>query len=161
MRQKDKELLKRDLCARLPYGVKAEVANTQGYHHENVAKKGEKTIDTLKGFDSSHNCFTVYHNNPLDWDWTCSEIDIEDIKPYLIPISKMTEEQRLEIEIITGETIGIDTYSLYDFTGYSEISLSRTMELIQWCYENHIDINGLIPMGLANDATNLNIYIDL
>lgn len=148
----EKKLLISDLCARLPYGVKVEVTNTQGYHHENVANKGEKTIDTLKGFDSSHNSFTVYHNNPLDWDWTCSEIDIEDIKPYLIPISKMTEEQRLEIEIITRESIGFDTYSLYDFTGYSEISLSSTMEIIQWCYENHIDINGLIPMGLAIEA---------
>ena len=96
MTQTDKELLLKDLCARLPYGVKAEVTNTQGYHHENVAKKGEKTIDTLKGFDSSYNCFTVYHNNPLDWDWTCSEIDIEDIKPYLFPLSSMTEEQKNE-----------------------------------------------------------------
>ena len=27
-----------------------------------------------------------------------------------------------------------------------------------WCHKNHFDYRGLIPMGLANDATGLNIY---
>ena len=31
-------------------------------------------------------------------------------------------------------------------------------EYINWCYENHLDINGLIPKGLSLDATGLNIY---
>ena len=35
---------------------------------------------------------------------------------------------------------------------------SDVMKYINWCYKNHIDINNLIPMGLANDATGLNIY---
>jgi hypothetical protein len=42
MTQEEKLLLLKDLCSRLPYGIKAEVTNTQGYHHDNVAKKGEK-----------------------------------------------------------------------------------------------------------------------
>ena len=46
----------------------------------------------MKGFTGSY--FTIYHDNPLDWDWACSEIDIEDIKPYLFPMSSMTEEQK-------------------------------------------------------------------
>lgn len=155
MNQEHKELLLKDLCGRLPYGVKVEVTNTQGYHHENVAKKGEKTIDTLKGFDSSYNCFTVYHNNPLDWDWTCSEIDIEDIKPYLFPISSMTEEEKKEYynlcieeereEIEFGEWI-------------TRVYYHNTIESIDWLNKNHFDYRGLIPMGLAIDATNINIY---
>ena len=32
------------------------------------------------------------------------------------------------------------------------------MEYVNWCYENHLDINDLIPKGLALDATGLNIY---
>ena len=32
------------------------------------------------------------------------------------------------------------------------------IEYINWCYKNHLDINDLIPMGLAIDATGLNIY---
>lgn len=163
MTQEEKELLLQDLCARLPYGVKVEVTNTQGYHHENVAKKGEKTIDTLKGFDSSHNCFTVYHNNPLDWDWTCSEIDIEDIKPYLIPLSSMTEEQKEEL---LYKYIHNDIY-FDDFTDYFLagelwhdicVSMFDLPDLINWLNKNHFDYRGLIPMGLAIDATNLNIY---
>jgi hypothetical protein len=37
--------------------------------------------------------------------------------------------------------------------GIEEINI-----LYIWLLKNHFDINGLIPMGLANDATNLNIY---
>lgn len=137
----------------MPYGVKAEVTNTQGYHHENVAKKGEKTIDTLKGFDSSYNCFTVYHNNPLDWDWTCSEIDIEDIKPYLFPLSSMTEEQRKEYEGIIYKNIELHCERYYDVIDIDDFDC-----LIDFYHKCHFDYRGLIPMGLAIDATGLNIY---
>ncbi len=146
MTQEEKLLLLKDLCSRLPYGVKAEVTNTQGYHHDNVAKKGEKTIDTLKGFDSSHKCFTIYHDNLLDWDWTCSEIDIEDIKPYLFPLSSMTTEKRREYTHIANECGNIASSQL---TG---------MTVQDWFDKNHIDYRGLIPKGLAIDATGLNIY---
>ena len=137
----EKKLLISDLCARLPYGVKVDC--TDG-------------IVQLKSVD-----FELGGDNPVFWhggQGTNLTIADDNIKPYLIPLSKMTDEQSLELEMITDDTIGIDAYSLHDFTGYSAISLSRTMEIIQWCYENHIDINGLIPMGLANDATGLNIY---
>ena len=144
MTQEHKELLIKDLCSRLPYGVKVEITNTQGYHHDNVAKKGEKTIDTLKGFDSSYNCFTVYHNNPLDWDWTCNEIDIEDIKSYLFPVSSMTEEQKKEWRSL----MKCDSYGI----------LYPTIKSFDYLYKNHIDVRGLISLGLAIDATGLNIY---
>ena len=144
MNQEDKDLLLKDLCARLPYGVKAEITNTQGYHHDNVAKKGEKTIDTLKGFDSSYNCFTIYHNNPLDWDWVCSEIDIEDIKPYLFPMSSMTEEQKKKWQSLMIR----DSYGI----------LYHTIESFDYLYKNHIDFRGLIEKDLAIDATGKNIY---
>ena len=139
MKQEEKEQLLKDLCGRLPYGVKIEVTNTQGYHHDNVAKKGEKTIDTLKGFDSSYNCFTIYHNNPLDWDWTCSEIEVEDIKPYLFPMSSMTEEQKVDM-IKSSCGIGSDK------------------NVFDWFNKNHFDYRGLIPLGSAIDATGLGIY---
>ena len=35
----DKELLLKDRCARLPYGVKIALKNNGAYHHENIAKK--------------------------------------------------------------------------------------------------------------------------
>lgn len=138
MTQDQKELLIKDLCARLPYGVKIELKNSNPYHHENIAKVGDTTIDTLKGFDGNY--FRIRHDNPLDWDWYVDEIDVEDIKPYLLPTSSMTEEQKIDLTKfiangIMGESI------VYD-----------------WYNKNHFDYRGFIPMGLAKDATGLNIY---
>ena len=144
MTLEEKDLLLKDLCARLPYRVVVDYAhNAFALHKGHYVKKGSCIL-------------------------TCYLLDVfisprqneegEYIKPYLFPLSRMTEEQKLELEIITGDSMGFDAYALHDFTGYGEISLSRTLEIIQWCYKNHFDIYGLIPMGLALDATGLNIY---
>lgn len=132
MTEEDKALLLKDLSARLPYGVKIALKNNGSYHHENVAKKGDVTIDKLKGFTGSY--FNIYHNNPLDWDWYDDDIDIEDIKPYLFPMSEMTEEQ------------------------YNQYVKYSAIESIDWLNKNHFDYRGLIEKDLAIDATNLNVY---
>jgi hypothetical protein len=142
MKQEDIDLLIKDLCARLTYGVKIALKNNGAYHHDNVAKKGDITIDKLKGFTGSY--FNIYHSNPLDWDWHDNDIDIEDIKPYLFPLSSMNEEQRREWH----STMFKDEYGI----------LTPVPQSFDWLNENHFDYRGLIPMGLANDATGLNIY---
>ena len=136
MTQEDKELLLKELCARLPYGIKIELTN-KGYHHENIAKRGDKTIDTLKGFTGKY--FTIHHDNPLDWNWADNEIEVEDIKPYLFPISSMTEEQKVDM-IKSSCGIGSDK------------------NVFDWYNKNHFDYRGLIPLDLAIDVTGLNIY---
>ena len=145
MTQEDEKLLLKDLCARLPYGVKIALKNSESYHHENVAKKGDVTIDRLKGFTGSY--FNIYHDNPLDWDWYENDIDIEDIKPYLFPMSSMTEEQDKE-------------YALLQISAGKEGFLYawNCATMMQWLLENHFDYNGLIEKGLAIDATDKNIY---
>lgn len=140
MTNKQKELLIKDLCARLPYGVKCAIKNSEGYHHENVAKIGETTIDKLKGFDGKY--FNIHHDNPLDWDWYVSEVSIEDIKPYLFPLSSITEEQRKEY---------------HELLLYNPIN-GLSIDFYDWCNKNHLDGRGLIKKGLAIDASNLNIY---
>lgn len=157
MTQNEKDLLLKDLSSRLPYGVKCAIKNSDGYHHENIAKIGETTIDKLKGFDGKY--FNIYHDDPLDWNWYVNEVSVEDIKPYLFPLSCMNEKQENEwnnlhfnplYEVLEGK-----------FNGKEEqLQLfSKSMaDPIQWCYKNHFDCNGLIPLGLAIDATNLNIY---
>ena len=153
MTQEDKELLLRDLSARLPHGVMLKHISTEKPFKLFSIKRDEYTSYKNEGVELAVN--GIYY----DWCVNDTYHDIElYIKPYLFPLSSMTEEQSFELEILTGETIGFDAYSLHDFTGYSEISLSKTLEIIQWCYKNHLDINGLIPMGLANDATGKNIY---
>ena len=151
MTHEEKELLIQDLCSRLPYGVKIELINNSGYHHENIAKKGDKTIDTLKGFTGKY--FTINHDNPLDWDWADSEIEIEDIKPYLFPLSNMTEEQRKELQELHFDYISDEIFNDTEFVYHYDC-----MYLIDWLNKNHFDWRGLIPIGLAKDATGLGIY---
>ena len=120
MKKEDRELLLQNLCGRLPYDVKIELTNNGGYHHENIAKKGDKTIDTLKGFTGKY--FTIHHDNPLDWDWADNEIEVEDIKPYLFPMSSMTEEQ------------------------YNQYVKYSAYESIDWLNKNHFDYRGLLSL---------------
>lgn len=147
MTEEDKTLLLKDLIARLPYGVKIALKNNGSYHHDNVAKKGDITIDKLKGFTGSY--FNIYHSNPLDWDWYDDDIDIEDIKPYLFPLSSMTEEQWKEYQ-----TLKMTDWVEGDINGV----FINAGTITDWLNKNHFDYRGLIEKGLAIDATNLNVY---
>ena len=126
MKQEDKDLLLKDLCSRLPYGVKVKF-----YDH---------WVDE-------------YEIIPLTAKLLSDTVYIGDIKPYLFPLSSMTEEQKKEY------------CSLVWFDGLSAgwnrddaIILNEVEMLIDFYHKNHLDYRGLIPMGLANDATGLNIY---
>ena len=124
MTQEQKDLLLKDLCARLPYGVKVKF--------EYVIISPAKIIGINKFFIE------------------CEDIsaDIEDIKPYLFPLSSMTEEQKKEFDI----SMDMGYAAAYN----AEINCANRM--IDFFHKHHIDYRGLIPMGLANDATGLNIY---
>lgn len=122
MTQADKELLLKDLCARLPYGVKVEYEN--------------------ETFDVEY-VSPMYEEVKLDIPETWT-IGVSEVKPYLFPLSSMTEEQKKELHSLMIH----DSYGI----------LYHTIESIDYLYKNHIDIRGLIPMGLANDATGKNIY---
>lgn len=130
MTQEDKELLLKDLCARLPYRVKVRC---------DFGLDGEIT-------EISRTKNNLYYCKYLD----CKEgyCYIESLKPYLFPLSSMTEEQKEEYCSLQQKVI-------YNNKGLVN---SDVMEYVNWCYKNHIDINNLIPMGLAIDATELNIY---
>ena len=68
--------------------------------------------------------------------------DVSKIKPYLFPLSSMTEEEKLMYE---GLMIGTD-------------NISYMLYVIDWLNSHHFDYRGLIERGLAIDATGLNIY---
>ena len=156
MTQEQEELLIKDLCARLPYGVKVALKNNGAYHHDNVAKKGDITIDRLKGFNGRY--FSIYHDNPLDWDWYDSDVDVEDIKPYLFPLSSMTEEQYEKFIIISGWDSDIEDARRGKVSCIGYVGLDYIYDTIDWLNKNHFDYRGLIEKGLAIDATNKNIY---
>lgn len=123
MPQEYKELLLTDLCARLPYGVKF-LRESWNYEWDQELSVIEVLEDIDK--DGYINKTKVYN--------------VEDIKPYLFPLSSMTEEQEKEWLY----TLSSDYHITYD--------------TVDWLNKNYFDYRGLIPMGLAIDATNLNIY---
>lgn len=133
MTQEDKQLLLRDICARLPYGVKV-----QSYNYE----EDVETIETLLEIDS------YGYISTLECD-TLKNI----YKPYLFPLSSMTGEQCYKLYSIRSE--------FQDCWKYIKTPIPLSIcnfEQIDWFHKNHIDYRGLIPMDLATDATELNIY---
>ena len=133
MTQENKELLLKDLCTRLPYGLKY---NYGGYD----------------GCD--------YTMNRVDCNAVDCAFPIENVKPYLFPLSNMTKEQLFEVQEILGKNeieIGDGFLHIID-SDRNTITYLEILALLEWFYKNHFDINNLIPMKLAIDATNLNIY---
>ena len=134
MTQEDKNLLFKDLCARLPYGVICEDEYGNALEVNSIAKPNTIT------FKCSDNTF-----------WTT---DLDKCKPYLFPLSSMTEEQKQYLK----------NRFCYDWDGEPcdfckcQIEIGDVDELIDWFNRHHFDYRGLIEKGLAIDATGLNIY---
>ncbi len=145
MAQKNKELLLKDLSARLPYGVK--VLCLRDFNH---------TWYTLEMIDIGDNEVYLTTNE----SYANRYVEIEDVKPYLFPLSSMTEEQLFEVQEILGKhEIEIeDGFLRIVDSDRKIISYLEILALLEWFYKNHFDIYGLIPMDLAIDATGLNVY---
>ena len=149
MTQEDKELLLKDLCARLPYGVKVKTLLKEPY--------------TLKGlFDTEYGgvmgCllgkFVTNNVSPKTTNYP-----LEQFKPYLFPLSSMTEAQQEKFDRIYADDMQVVANNLknrLDGKPY-ERNLGHYRH-IDWLNANHFDYRGLIPKGLALDATGLNIY---
>lgn len=131
MIQEDKDLLFKDLCARLPYDTvcQVEFKSDGRYESKNMI---------LSGIFKDEAYFTIENGSVYS----------NDYKPYLFPLSSMTEEQRQELESLM-EVITVSVWG--------EILLPTT-EYYDWLNKNHFDYRGLIEKGLAIDATGLNIY---
>ena len=127
----DDELLFKDLCARLPYGVIGQ------------CELDEFDVIVYSLTEDSLYVYPLIENEDeqnFAEEEVAKGVDFSDFKPYLFPLSSMTKEQQINLTKfvangITGENI------LYD-----------------WYNKNHFDYRGLIEKGLAIDATGLNIY---
>ena len=122
MRQEDKELILKDLCARLPYGVKV---NTIQGDFTLLGLTNERVFTTCE-VEGCHNDFPI-----------------ECIKPYIFPLSSMTEEEEEEYNDLNSNELGC---------------FPHTEEALDYLIKNHFDYRCLIEKGLAIDATGLNIY---
>lgn len=134
MTQEDKEILLKDICARLPYSVKAKYYG---------AEEERECIDVIEG---------VY---PFDNEIAIGQygLKVEAIKPYLFPLSSMTKEQKKEYASLVWFNSIPDVLRSEDAVILEEVPM-----LTDFYHKNHFDYRGLIPKGLAIDATGLNIY---
>ena len=133
MTQEEKDLLLKDLCARLPYGVKIQST--------------DENIITLTGI--------ILPNHYTTINGVYSFCDCCPMKPYLFPLSSMTEEQKQEYTYIVNYISPDDTENWKEG---EFIYVEQFSQLMHFYHINHLDYMGLIPMGLAVDATGLNIY---
>lgn len=132
MTKEEKQLLLQDLCGRLPYGVIVQV---------NDGLKGTYDSQLVQVFCDRASCsVSVY--NPLK---EC--ICIDSVKPYLRPMSSMTEEEYDQLYI--DSRVKEDSVDILD-------ALENDMDAIQWLLKNHFDFMGLIPKGLAITVTEEN-----
>jgi hypothetical protein len=148
MTQEDKKLLFKDLCARLDTNLVCSIYRIDDY---GVGYRDEILHGYCKG--------DIWYEFYFGEDCGIGIDNVSKIKPYLFPLSSMTKDQREELYKIGWYLDGDKIYSCfrnYDDENYK--THTDCFELINWCYENHFDINGLIPRGLAEDATDKNIY---
>ena len=140
MKQEDKNLLLKDLCARLSYRVKCNVGDDKPYTLSRIE------IDDKNG----HLLDFIEMKNGLDM-----QVYLSEVKPYLFPLSSMTEEQKNDCPI--GKT-NLNIIKSNIGYGIIEIPWQLSYLFIDWCNKNHFDYCGLIPKDLAIDSTGLNIY---
>ena len=147
MTQEDKDLLLKDLCGRLPYGVKIQTPTNCWTSEIDIRELKE----IFKGDDG---LFRIGDVGAI----------IEYSKPYLFPMSSMTKEQEKEISErynyhnYFGLCIEITNHSEGYWDKDTSCNLQDYLWLEDWYNKNHFDYRGLIEKGLALDATNLNIY---
>ena len=140
MTQEEKQLLLKDLCCRLPYGVKVCARfNTGSRYTTNVTAI------------SADRDYIQLRQNDLH-PYTGSSV--EDIRPYLRPMSSMTEEEMADYARLIGGVS--NSFNTEQITNYKDIDLSNLDYLDKWLNRHHLDYRGLIPKDLAIEVTEKN-----
>ena len=125
MTQQEKQILLKDLCARLPYGIIASVSGSDeefqhfhilGIKYDKVLVKNDMLL--VENFE-----------------------DVEVVKPYLRPMSSMTEEERKEYNNECNKVLLL------------RYSAKNHYPVTDWLLAHHFDFRGLIEKGLALEAS--------
>ena len=122
MTREQKDLLIKDLCARLPY-------------------KPIVHIHDLDVMDYDNYLYPDYIEKMMS--------DSIKLKPYLRPLSSMTPEEKKYIKYKWGYS---DWDTLNDFLNYTLIDTCDAESFIDWLNSKHFDYRGLIEKGLAIEA---------
>lgn len=144
MTQGDKEIVFKDICARLPYGVYILVHDAFKYSTVPFQNAYLKAYDASELIDSISLNLRYSSKDKIFNRIIKEHKDYLEIKPCLFPLSSMTEKQKNEYQYITERRMNDPSYSISDS--------------IDWLNKNHFDYRGLIEKGLAIDATGTDIY---
>lgn len=145
MTQEEKQLLFQYLSAALFYGVKIL--------HEGWDSDSDTdfdTVETLIGIDDKF-IYTI-------WDKTGSRekhcLSVSNWKPYLRPMSSMSDEEKKELLQISNFDSDVDDicYGSICCIERTVIEITDIANFINWLLKKHFDFMGLIPMGLALEA---------
>ena len=147
MNEQDKQLLLKDLCARLPYGVKF-LRESWNYEWDQELS----VIEVLEDIDKDG-----YINNTVN--------NVEDIKPYLRSMSSMTKEEATTLatlwgfEDFTSVSVTDDCVLVFfeaEFgSEHAEIMFSEivaSVEVFDYLNSIYADYRCLIEKGLALPA---------
>ena len=152
MTEEQKQLLIKDLCGRLPYGVNI-------LHVKDGIIGVLSTINIyVDGREQKLKCSTSFFGE--------DNVPIEEFKPYLYPLSSLTSSEAEEIERIMGCNIPWRiSEGLIEWTvGGSvesetfELRIDQIERLTEFLNAHHCDCRGLIDKGLAIDATGVVMY---
>lgn len=136
MIQEEKELLLKDLCARLPYGVKVEA----------VPYADPQILCSIDPIRKEFRLDFGEYKNIFATNWVGEEYSV--VKPYLRPMSSMTEEEKEEFDKVLKSCNNKvfacpDKERRYNFFDAEQEDFMNA---------HHFDFRGLIPMGLALEA---------
>lgn len=136
MTPEERQLLIKDLCARLPYRVK-------GLH------RGQ--IHIIANMDGGSLYPSIQVNGYCAW------FPVETFKPYLRPMSSMTDSEKEELkQYLDAKELDCNGFGYIEggtLENYvSNVPYSICSYVIDWLNAHHFDYRGLIPMGLALEA---------
>ena len=147
MTQEEEQLLLKGICENFPYGLWVKETlysdSTTIYPPDKYPTEKSKACKVM----SVHgNCVTL-HVSPLGWKPEVMEL--RHIKPYLRPMSSMTEEEK---EYIKNRWCYEDWGDIYNFLNHYQIDAGDAYSFTDWLNEHHFDYRGLIEKGLALEA---------
>lgn len=132
MNKEEKELLVKVLCEMLPYKVRCKCVN--GLAGGKTDKGVLKYIGNCNGVISNY-----YEDIPIDSGFVNNVFyPIENIKPYLRPISCMTKKEKKEYDKLR--------------MSFYKNAKDASLVLVDWLNEHHFDQRGLIEKELALEA---------
>lgn len=153
MTQNEKDLLLKDLSTRLQYGVKVHISTWNE--------------DTMEYEDKADEVYSINKDGYIRTVNEDYEFEIEDVKPYLLPLSGMSDYQIEEMRDLCDMYDPINDYDAYEDWGTrlitkhfmdDEYQFKFNFRLFEFLNKNRLDYCGLIKKELAIDATGLDIY---